>query len=120
MPIMRILEIVPSTADAMERERRWIEACVSAGLDILNAASLPKREIAQIAERVEAVRSGLARKPAYTEAERRDVLRLHFVEGVPASLIAQRMNKGGQFYYQVRAILQQARQDAGATEEAED
>lgn len=54
---------------------------------------------------------------AYTEDEEREVLRLHFVEGIPASLIHQHMGKGTQFYYQVRAIIQAAKLRTRSEEE---
>lgn len=40
-PIMRILEVLPTYEQALEREDCWIQACIQAGLDILNAEAAP-------------------------------------------------------------------------------
>ena len=52
------------------------------------------------------------KKTNYSEEDCQEVLRLHFQEGVPASLIAKRMGKDTNFYYEVRDILKEARQTA--------
>ena len=53
-------------------------------------------------------------KQRYTEAERQEVLRLHFREGVPASRIHKLIGKDSNFYYDVRDILAEAKAQAEA------
>jgi hypothetical protein len=57
------------------------------------------------------------KKTTYTEAERQEVLRLHFEESIPASRIAKTMGKDTNFYYEVRAILAEAAEAAEEQQE---
>ena len=52
-------------------------------------------------------------RPRYTEAERVEVLRLHYEEGLAASAIAMKLGRASNWYYVVREIIQaeEARQE---------
>jgi predicted GIY-YIG superfamily endonuclease len=106
VPIMRILEIVPSTADALEREKRWIEACIAAGLDILNAQSLPRKELAQLAQKAAETRE------VVSPEERARIVALA-KEGLSAAEIATAMKRAGTYAGVVRLVLKQEA-EAGA------
>lgn len=91
-PIMKTLEIVQGQEEARAREAAWIGACVNAGIDLLNVASLHPAPPPP---------TPVKRMP---EEERQQIVELH-QQGMPPYAIVRAIGKAAGYTQTVKKII---------------
>jgi hypothetical protein len=97
-PIMRRLEIVQGGGAAYEREMAWVEACLEAGIDLLNVVTATSKG------------EGRARLPRWVTPERKEVIiRMYRDEHRSMNAICKHFGSrpGGAVFSAVKLVLEQ-------------